>query len=626
MPFPVVSAEEFLRAIWGDGPGVSELTVIGAKGVKSFPFTYPDALASFLTGASNHNKESNVYMGVCLRKEPWPRKTGRLDSKGKEILEFRGTEGNTLSSMCAAWCEIDFKGAGHKGATIEEVEARKRLKEFPLKPSIIQLSGGGIQIFWLGKEPIEGNDLWRLKAVNKAVAACLGADKQSVDLARILRVPGTMNLKYSPPRQVQITWWRPENRYTLDDFDFLPVESPESPSLPASPETVSSPGTTVLPTGPSASSKPNPAPKVDLNEEQIAKIGDLLGDIWIEGLRHKMAMCVAGMLVNRGVKIESTRQIVIRASNKVGGDTEKRLKDVSDTYEKWYRNEKVTGATEIEAFIRESTPVAFIDKAISILEKVKKLLPKNPSGPPSGNGGGDGNQEPDFKIVKIINFDSRPARWQVTLEFTDGQQHTATVETTSYMRYHLFQDSFVEQTQRILMDLKNTTWKAMLAAYGPAEQRKTPKEARPEGAIESALDEFLSEAKQNAEIGVLNAFAGFNDTCQYFRFKALDNYLKNANLKIEHRVIYEYLNNHGFDNDTMRFGPKTINVWRKKILDSDGSNGNGNGKGNGHPPSHPKPPRTPTDLGLFPSPDDLTPVPEAPPDSSLDQAEPGELG
>lgn len=625
MPFPVVSAEEFLRAIWGEGPGVSELTVIGPKGVKSFPFNYPDSLTSLLAAATNHNKDSNAYMGVCLRKEPWPRKTGRMDSKGKEIIEFRGTEGNALSSMCAAWCEIDFKGAGHKGATIEEAEARKRLMEFPLKPSIIQLSGGGIQIFWLGKEPIEGNDLWRLKAVNKAVATCLGADKQSVDLARILRIPGTMNLKYSPPRQVQITWLRLENRYTLDDFDFLPVESPETPSPQAGPTTASSESTTV-PIGPSASSKPNPAPKVDLNEEQIAKIGDLFGEIWIPGLMHKMAMCVAGMLVNRGVKLESTRQIVARASNKVGGETEKRLKDAADTYEKWYRNEKVTGATELEAFIREHTPAAFTDKAISILEKVKKVLPKNPSGPPSGNGGGEGNQEPDFKIVKIINFDSRPARWQVTLEFTDGQQHTATVETTSYMRYHLFQDSFVEQTQRILMDLKNTTWKAMLAAYGPAEQQKTPKEARPEGAIESALDEFLSEAKQNAEIGVLNAFAGFNDTCQYFRFKALDNFIKNANLKIEHRVIYEYLNNHKFENDTMRFGPKTVNVWRKKIVDSEEGGTNGNGKGNGHPPPPPKPPRTPADLGLFSTPEDPIPVPEGSPDSSPNQGEPGELG
>lgn len=599
MPPASVSVEEFLRAIWGEGPGIAELTAIGKAGVKSFSFNYPAGLQTLIGAVPNHNRESNVYMGVCLRREHWPRKTGRLDSKGKEVIEFRGTEDNALSSNLAAFIEIDFTGMGHKvGArTIPEAEAKKKLAEFPLKPSIVLKSGGGIQVYWLNKEPITGDSLWRMKAINKALAIYLGADTQSVDLARILRVPGTMNVKYSPPRRCEITYWHPDFRYTLDDFDFLPVEDILKPQgtfvlLPPAgtgPGQVPAAANTVLPTGPSASTKPNPAPTIDLSEEQIAKLGDLLGDIWVEGLKHEMALCVAGMMVNRGVKVDSARGIVARASNKAGGDTEKRLKDVVSTYEAWYRNHKVKGLTELQTFIRENTPVKFVESALAVLEKIKKALPKPPKNPPGGGGGDD--PDPDFKIAKIIKFNSRPARWQVTLEFESGDHHSATVETNAYTRWNLFQDFFVEQTNEMLIDLKNGTWKGMLRQAkndGLLEERDTPREARPEGAIDSALGEFLGEAKENADVGMLKAFAGFDEASQFFRFAALDNYLKNMNLRIDHRVIYHHLKNIGFENTAKRFGPKTVWVWVKKALEGDGTNGNGNGQGNGHP--HPPAP------------------------------------
>lgn len=597
MPPASVSVEEFLRAIWGEGPGIAELTAIGKVGVKAYPFNYPESLDSLIQAVPNHNREANVYMGVCLRKEPWPRKTGRLDSKGKEVFEFRGTEDNALSSNLAAFIEIDFTGMGHKvGArTIPEAEAKKKLTEFPLKPSIVLKSGGGIQVYWLNKEPITGDSLWRMKAINKALAVYLGADTQSVDLARILRVPGTMNVKYQPARRCEITYWHPELKYTLDDFDFLPVEDLLKPqvnagiqsALPApgqGPGQVPAAANTTLPTGPSASSRPNPAPTIDLTEDQIAKIGDLLADIWVDGMKHEMALCVAGMMVNRGVKVDSCRGAVARASNKVGGDTEKRLKDVVSTYEAWYRNHKVKGLTELQDFIRQNTQLKFIEKALKVLEKIRLSLPKPPKNPPGGGGGDD--PDPDFKIAKIIKFNSRPARWQVTLELETGEHHTATVETTAYMRWNLFQDFFVEQTNECLIDLKNGTWKGMIRQAkndGLLEERDTPREARPEGAIDSALGEFLGEAKENADVGMLKAFAGFDETSQFFRFAALDNYLKNMNLRIDHRVIYHHLKNIGFENTAKRFGPKTVWVWVKKAMEGGGTNGNGNGQGNGHP-------------------------------------------
>jgi len=134
---PQISAKEFLQAIWGDEKGVAELTIIGSKlrkeGFKvAYPFSYPDSIDSFLSSATNHNRTNNVYMGVCLRREKW-------------ASNSRGTEAVALSSGCI-WAEFDFADQGHKGKTVPEEVARKALLEFPRKPSIINRSGGGIQV------------------------------------------------------------------------------------------------------------------------------------------------------------------------------------------------------------------------------------------------------------------------------------------------------------------------------------------------------------------------------------------------------------------------------------------------------------------------------------------------
>lgn len=636
MPPPSVTTEQFLRAIWGEGPGVAELTAIGPQGLRPLPFTYPDSLSSFLQAYPNHNRDSNVYMGVVLRKEPWPRNTGRVDNQGKPIIEKRGTEDNALSSMCVAFAEIDFTGMGHKvhAKTISEAEAKKRLHDFPLKPSIVVKSGGGIQIYWLGKEPIFGDDLWRMKAINQAVCTYLGADPQSVDLARILRIPGTMNRKYDPPRSCHISWWHPEFAYTLDDFDFLPVGNllkpviPPAGTTPGGAPTPAPPVNTVLPNTPSASSRPNPPPKVDLDEETVAEVGDLLAGLWMEGMRHELALCIAGMLVNRGVKLESARGVVARASNKAGGETDKRLKDVDSTYETWYRNEKVKGATELEAGIRQHSPAAYIDKSLATLEKVKKLLPKPPSSGPPGGPGGAENEPPNFKIAKLIMFNSKPARWQVTLEFDDGSQHTGSVETNAFTRYLLFRDAFLEDTRIMLMDLKNAVWTAMISAYGAPEVRDTPKEARPLGAVETAVSEFLEQARENAEGGTLQAFAGFDEDTQYFRFSALDNSMKNNNIRMDRHVVYDFLKQLGFDNTNKRVGKNksSINVWVRNLADKPGTNGNGHGGGNGHSSPNkpvsgaptlslvpPVAPQAPVDApSLFEMPEDSGPPPSSP--------------
>lgn len=112
------------------------------------------------------------------------------------------------------WADIDcgddkaHTGKGYRDNT----EALTALAEFckaadlPL-PSIVVDSGGGLHVYWVLDDFLERR-AWqayakKLKAVMKAVGF-LADPTRTADIASILRVPGTLNHKYQPPRPVQL--------------------------------------------------------------------------------------------------------------------------------------------------------------------------------------------------------------------------------------------------------------------------------------------------------------------------------------------------------------------------------------------------------------------------------------
>ncbi len=100
----------------------------------------------------------------------------------------------------------------------------QQLEEFPLKPTAIVHSGGGYQVYWSLKEPMDADEA---KSLMKRLHQHLNGDSVS-DSARILRVPGTFNYKYSPSPPVRIISLE-ENRYTPLDFDSV-LPRPEEPA------------------------------------------------------------------------------------------------------------------------------------------------------------------------------------------------------------------------------------------------------------------------------------------------------------------------------------------------------------------------------------------------------------
>jgi len=138
---------------------------------------------------------TNVFFGVATR-----------DGKG-------GTKENIVN-IPAVWNDCDFKDTPIK-------QLGKNLKQFPFKPSIIIRSGGGAHLYWLLNEPAEKSDIEAVEDVNRRIAHALGGDQSATEAARVLRVPGTLNHKYSPPRPVKLH--RIEKfEYSLEDFSDLP--------------------------------------------------------------------------------------------------------------------------------------------------------------------------------------------------------------------------------------------------------------------------------------------------------------------------------------------------------------------------------------------------------------------
>ena len=101
-----------------------------------------------------------------------------------------------------------------------------RVQSCPLAPTWTNDSGGGYQCFWWLADTVKVDDSNRdrLKALQAAWAALIGADTGVKDLARVLRIPGSANVKahFAPNYpKVTVTEYDPTRLYTLTEFEAL---------------------------------------------------------------------------------------------------------------------------------------------------------------------------------------------------------------------------------------------------------------------------------------------------------------------------------------------------------------------------------------------------------------------
>jgi hypothetical protein len=104
-------------------------------------------------------------------------------------------------------CKRGGRDAVSRGAVVwadcDGELAAQRLRQFGARPSLVVRSGSthGLHAYWLLERPT-GPDV--IEALNRRLAFALGADPQSVDAARILRPPATLNLKREQPAPVTL--------------------------------------------------------------------------------------------------------------------------------------------------------------------------------------------------------------------------------------------------------------------------------------------------------------------------------------------------------------------------------------------------------------------------------------
>lgn len=136
----------------------------------------------------------DVYCGVAERDE------------GGRDLEH-------CTTLHCLFTEVDFKDT-------PEEQARSTLDSFPVRPSIVVSSGGGLHVYWLLREPLPLAEAGAAQAREflRALAHRLGGDMRAAEPARVLRLPWTLNTKYQPHREVQVEWWEPEWRVALLDL------------------------------------------------------------------------------------------------------------------------------------------------------------------------------------------------------------------------------------------------------------------------------------------------------------------------------------------------------------------------------------------------------------------------
>ncbi len=141
-------------------------------------------------------KDQDVYFGCGLYR------SGIEGGRGKA---------EDVTRITSVWADIDY-GEGHQKDRIPKTwaDAQSILARLGVQPSVIVDSGGGIHTYWILDEPLaplEGAKL--LRGYGNYIMSCAHALNFAVDsvfdLARVLRVPGTINHKIKgQPRRCEV--------------------------------------------------------------------------------------------------------------------------------------------------------------------------------------------------------------------------------------------------------------------------------------------------------------------------------------------------------------------------------------------------------------------------------------
>lgn len=230
------SIDQFFLALYGqDAPGWLVIWTKQDKFSRWYPATeIREAAGKCIELAGSYD----VYFGIGLQGQ-----RGESKQRGKA---------DGVIAIPALWLDVDCRGGTHSATNLPTLEdARDLLAEFPLPPSSLVHTGGGVHAYWFFKQLWVFKDnadreraadlVARFQQAFIALAAARGwrLDNTS-DLARVLRVPGTFNHKSGTPLPVKLLGFEPTRRYSYKELvaaiDELAAKVPRPEPKPAGQE------------------------------------------------------------------------------------------------------------------------------------------------------------------------------------------------------------------------------------------------------------------------------------------------------------------------------------------------------------------------------------------------------
>lgn len=191
-------------------------------GLPSMSCSWQKSAATLASAAAAmDSKGDDVYFGVALRRVG----LGKVS---------RGSAADCTHAL-GVGIDIDVGTDGHGGAKKRFRTVAEALdcvaSAVPLPATVIVHSGGGLHLHWLYREPFSLADQadrnlaanvareWNLRICAAALSAGGFSVDSTFDLARVLRVPGTLNRKLpDQPRAVKILEVNEKRRYDPSDL------------------------------------------------------------------------------------------------------------------------------------------------------------------------------------------------------------------------------------------------------------------------------------------------------------------------------------------------------------------------------------------------------------------------
>ena len=209
-----METKEFLSEIYkGCSEGFLTITMLPER--KTLWFKMSEIEKALLL-ASKYGTKTNTFFGVGLR---------------KKVLKngFRGSERDILC-ITTLYVDIDVKSEAHAQTSLPSSvdDATDFLHSLKIKPSIIVNSGNGIHGYWLLDKPFiieTEEDRKHISAIFRGFGRYVNSEAKKYgwkidsvyDLARILRVPGTINHKLGTGAKCEVIESHDE-RHSISDF------------------------------------------------------------------------------------------------------------------------------------------------------------------------------------------------------------------------------------------------------------------------------------------------------------------------------------------------------------------------------------------------------------------------